>query len=166
MSTSSSNTTEIFPFPSTEASSEYWINPRWNQLMVLGWDDPPPLWLIKGFYQSLRAGEWEELVFMWWNWSSQDKVLYKRRPTKIKYLTCPRSEHKINLQEAYRCQETTHLENWSPWRRYTPDKPLNFSSFIIPWPLIGFPLTWDWPQPPRCQTGGVRSVPPLTRILW
>ena len=53
----------------------------------------------------------------------------------------------------------------SPWCRYPTERNLPSASFLPPWPLISSPLTWAWHQYPRYQTEGMRSVPPLNRLL-
>ena len=80
------------------------VAPAYGPGLVLS----PPPWLITGLYQCLIEGGWEKLVVKQWTWSIRYKVLHKRRPTKIKPLACTRSEQRTHLQEAYRCQETTH----------------------------------------------------------
>ena len=48
-----------------------------------------------------QGGRLEKFVVKQSTQSSREKALYKCRPTKIKSLACPRSEHNIHLQEAY-----------------------------------------------------------------
>ena len=92
------------------------------------------------------------LVVKRWNWSSWYKALYKRRPKKIKSLDCPRSDHNMHLQEAYRCQGTTHFK----WYPLMPVSSWHTPPFL----LLPSSLAYNIPTPDM----GLTSTPPVS--IW